>query len=36
MRPYDMAFNPDVSSVSLLLVKEKALLRFLNGRHPRA
>lgn len=32
--PYNMAFNPYVSGV--LLVKEKVLLRFLNGRHPRA
>lgn len=31
-----IAFNPDVSDVALLLVKEKALLRFLNGTHPRA
>lgn len=34
MSPYNMAFSPDVSSV--ILVKEKALFRFLNGRHPRA
>lgn len=31
-----IAFNPDVPGVVLLLVKEKALLRFLNGTHPRA
>lgn len=31
-----IAFNPDVRGVVLLLVKEKALLRFLNGTHPRA
>lgn len=31
-----IAFYPDVSGVALLLVKEKALLRFLNGTHPRA
>lgn len=26
--------NPDVSSATLLLVKEKALFTFLNGRRP--
>lgn len=31
-----IAFDPYVSGVVLLLVKEKALLRFLNGTHPRA
>lgn len=36
MYHYYIALNLDANGMSLLLVKEKASLGFLNGRHPRA